>query len=162
MTLHFATAQYSYRGADRIDITWSGCGKLLRAGKEAPGAIFAPSDELACTFEAMQGNAGALLASQETQTGAVLERVLRDAYAELYRAEMRVSAGLSEYRYGALERLAVDRGVRPCPREWKAFLARTDRVTLVCFCTDHLRCHRPLLADILQKLGACYQGEIEA
>jgi hypothetical protein len=166
MTLHFATARLAYRGADRIDITRSGCVKLLRANKEAPGIIFAPSEELLYPFKAMQANADALtLASQAGAShslGAILHRATWEAYVELYRAEMRVSVGLPKSRHGALERLAVDRGVRSAATTWKAFLARTDRVTLVCFCSDALRCHRSVIADILQACGACYQGEIGA
>jgi uncharacterized protein YeaO (DUF488 family) len=42
--------------------------------------------------------------------------------------------------------------------EWDALLER-DEVTLVCYCQDHTRCHRTVLAEILVKLGATYAGE---
>lgn len=61
-------------------------------------------------------------------------------YVEKYTAEMRAS-----YR--------VNR------ETWDALLS-LDEVTIVCFCEDHNRCHRTVLArDILQKLGASYAGE---
>lgn len=42
---------------------------------------------------------------------------------------------------------------------WDALLSRSE-VTLCCYCVDHERCHRTLLArDILPKLGATYGGE---
>jgi len=41
---------------------------------------------------------------------------------------------------------------------WDALLAR-KRVVLVCFCKDVGHCHRRLLAEALQKLGAEYKGE---
>jgi uncharacterized protein YeaO (DUF488 family) len=46
------------------------------------------------------------------------------------------------------------------PGSWRALLAR-PRVVLVCYCANHERCHRTLLArDILPKLGAIYVGEL--
>jgi uncharacterized protein YeaO (DUF488 family) len=41
---------------------------------------------------------------------------------------------------------------------WDELLAR-ERVTLVCYCVDVNRCHRRVLARILVKLGAAYDGE---
>jgi uncharacterized protein YeaO (DUF488 family) len=61
------------------------------------------------------------------------------SYVELYTREMRES-----YRR--------HRGV------WDALLA-LDEVTLVCFCVNPARCHRTLLAALLVKLGAVYEGE---
>lgn len=43
--------------------------------------------------------------------------------------------------------------------KWTELMAR-DRVVLVCFCPPHAFCHRLLLADILVKLGATYEGEV--
>lgn len=43
---------------------------------------------------------------------------------------------------------------------WDALLQR-ERVVLVCFCADHLRCHRAILREtILPSLGAIDCGEI--
>ena len=41
---------------------------------------------------------------------------------------------------------------------WDALLAR-DEVTLLCYCTDPMHCHRTVLAEILGKLGATVRGE---
>lgn len=60
-------------------------------------------------------------------------------YVEQYTAEMRQS-----YR--------ANRAA------WDALLARAE-VTLCCYCTDALHCHRTVLAEILGKLGAVVKGE---
>ena len=44
---------------------------------------------------------------------------------------------------------------------WNRLLGR-ERVVLVCYCADPLRCHRGLLSDILVKLGANAFGELVA
>lgn len=41
---------------------------------------------------------------------------------------------------------------------WDALLAR-ESVTLLCYCTDPMHCHRTVLAEILGKLGAVVKGE---
>ncbi|WP_363321032.1 DUF488 family protein [Desulfobacula sp.] len=41
---------------------------------------------------------------------------------------------------------------------WDEILSR-DEVTLVCFCKTGSDCHRYLLAEYLEKLGAEYMGE---
>jgi uncharacterized protein YeaO (DUF488 family) len=41
---------------------------------------------------------------------------------------------------------------------WDEILSR-DEVTLVCFCRTGSDCHRYLLAEYLEKLGAEYMGE---
>lgn len=45
------------------------------------------------------------------------------------------------------------------PDVWATLLAR-PRVVLTCYCTNPLRCHRTLLARLLEKLGATFEGEI--
>ncbi len=43
---------------------------------------------------------------------------------------------------------------------WFGFLMK-DRVVLTCYCTDHEKCHRTILAkEILPKYGARYKGEL--
>ena len=42
------------------------------------------------------------------------------------------------------------------------WLLQQKKIVLVCDCTIPERCHRFWLADILEKLGAEYHGEIEA
>ena len=44
---------------------------------------------------------------------------------------------------------------------WEALLAQ-ERVVLGCHCVTPQQCHRKLLAKILVKLGASYQGELSA
>lgn len=62
-------------------------------------------------------------------------------YVEAYIAEMRES-----YRWYRTE--------------WQELLSR-DRVTLVCYCTDPIQCHRHLLRErILPALGAVDAGEV--
>lgn len=41
---------------------------------------------------------------------------------------------------------------------WAWLLARTE-VTLLCYCTDAVHCHRRLLAEILTQCGAVDRGE---
>jgi len=50
------------------------------------------------------------------------------------------------------------RSFREHSAAWSALLAR-DEVTLVCYCSDAVHCHRAVLAEILVKLGATYHGE---
>jgi len=45
------------------------------------------------------------------------------------------------------------------PEEWKALLAK-DRVVLKCYCRPYTFCHRTLLGNILQRMGATFKGEI--
>ena len=40
------------------------------------------------------------------------------------------------------------------------WLLKQPKVVLVCFCKKDVFCHRYLLAEILEKLGAIYRGEI--
>jgi uncharacterized protein YeaO (DUF488 family) len=63
-----------------------------------------------------------------------------ETYSERYTAEMR-------------------RSYRKHRAAWDELLAR-GHVVLVCYCVDHRRCHRSLLASILVKLGAVYDGEL--
>jgi hypothetical protein len=79
-----------------------------------------------------------LIAARKLHGAAAVEAAW-PSYVEKYTAEMRAS-----YRE---QRLA-----------WDALLARAE-VTLVCYCTDPAHCHRKLLAEILGKLGATYEGE---
>jgi uncharacterized protein YeaO (DUF488 family) len=64
------------------------------------------------------------------------------------------------YRLGYLDEMRSSyRANRPV---WDELLAR-KRSVLTCYCTDHNRCHRTILArDILRKLGARFDGELDA
>jgi uncharacterized protein YeaO (DUF488 family) len=42
---------------------------------------------------------------------------------------------------------------------WDQLLAR-QRAVLTCYCTNPERCHRRVLAHVLEKLGATYHGEL--
>lgn len=44
---------------------------------------------------------------------------------------------------------------------WESVLSR-DLVTLVCYCSSPTRCHRSLLAKLLEEQGAVYLGERDA
>lgn len=61
------------------------------------------------------------------------------AYSDAYRVEMRRS-------------YATDRAA------WDELLAR-ERATICCYCRAANGCHRSVLAAILAKLGAVYEGE---
>ena len=124
------TARVTYAGADRLDVT------RKSAGPE--GLPFAPLWAiLSPMLEAWKRWRAALTAFADR---VIEEGDLWSAYVHAYRHEMRAS-------YKA-HRAA-----------WDALLAR-ERVTLVCYCTDPLRCHRTLLArSFLTALGARYDGE---
>lgn len=64
------------------------------------------------------------------------------------------------YRVGYLNEMRTSyRTNRPV---WDELLAR-KRSVLTCYCTDHTRCHRTILArDILRKLGLKFDGELTA
>lgn len=142
------TARVSYGGTDRLDIT-------RKSGGEE-GAPFAPS---ALLFERMRSarEEAKALPSEEAQ------RLLGRAwtlYETDFIAEMRVSFGIHERSWRASEHAAYARGARAHAPAWKKLLAR-ESATLVCFCTDPLRCHRTLVARVLGKLGADVRGEVE-
>jgi hypothetical protein len=142
------TAPFRYRGSDRLDITRKSAGP--------DGIAFAPTWEiLRVVLDARRsGDAKAYEATREW-------------YAQSYTAEMRVSFGavpgskwwdsMSSAEQHDI-RFAMQRGVVPNPPAWAALLARRE-VTLVCYCPTPDRCHRTLLARILERLGARYLGE---
>jgi hypothetical protein len=163
--LRIFTARYTIRDARRFDITRSACDKAVRAGRAAPGEPFAPSRDLVYPAKAWSANAAAIAATPGAEDlAARLDRALGEAYALAYRAEMRVSLGhLPEARYGALERLAANRGVRRQPAAWIALLSGElagPEVVAVCFCPERDGCHRGLFAELLVAMGATDGGEI--
>lgn len=137
MTLQVYTARMGYRGPlPWLDITRKSAGP--------DGIAFAPSMRLlARTLWARKHVEGLREFGCEPQA-ASYERGSWEEYQREYIAEMRDS-------------------YRTARQAWDALLAR-DVVVLLCFCgeqhTRHRRCHRFLLADILEKLGATNQGEI--
>ena len=167
MTLEVWTARIGVHDPDALDITrGSGRGALAFAPSEAilwpaiNARRAAEKDrEMAAQFEAREEGAGVALRraadAREEQAWVDLE--------PKYLAEMRVSFGMQEGHkdFGALERLAVQHGVKPDRAAWRALLARR-RVVLACFCTNPERCHRRLLARILARCGAVDRGELKA
>ena len=142
------TAPFTYYGNDRLDVS---------PGSADPiGGWFAPSREIALANKAAWNQSNALGSS------------FASMFADIYTAEMRVRYGIvpGSEAWGTLSvddqsRVynALARGVEPTPSAWGALLAMRE-VTLVCTCADATRCHRVLLARILEKLGATYAGEM--
>ncbi|HEC63887.1 MAG TPA: hypothetical protein ENI23_01180 [bacterium] len=66
--------------------------------------------------------------------------------------------GLSKSKYKETYLLLMIKSREKHSQEWKELLAR-DKVTLVCFCKAGTFCHRLLLANFLEELGAVYKGE---
>ncbi len=167
MTLEVFTARIGTKDPDVLDIT-RGSGKGL-------GLTFAPSKDLLApaiaarrAAEKKREKAADLAAAGGIGTAQMLERQADDmenaawaVYEPRYMAEMRVSYGLAPEKHGPLERLAIERNVKPNRKAWAELLGR-KRVVLICYCTDPERCHRRLLAGILGKLGAVDRGEIGA
>jgi hypothetical protein len=136
--LRVLTGPYSTRDPDRLDITRAGCDKAPRARKAAPGEILAPSWRILNTALEWRLRFEDECLARGADVHDVIDRWYRDAYT----AEMCTSYRLRR-------------------AEWEALLRR-DRIVLVCFCRDPLRCHRSLAAEILAKLGAVNEGEIRA
>lgn len=130
MTCQVYTARYSIKDADRLDITRAGCDRLIKAGKPAPGEVFAPSAGLVYPF----------LRAFKSATTEARRAELWTKYVKLYNAEQ--------------DAKEIDRA-----HEY-ALIALRPRVVLVCFCEDCERCHRSLAGPQLTKWGAEYKGEI--
>ena len=126
------TSHYRSRDPDRLDITRAGCDRLLRENKPAPGVILAPSAKL--VFPAL--------------------RALKAA-----RSEDERTAIWLDYRRAYLEELRRNVACGIGPERLAALLSR-QRLVLVCFCTDPLRCHRSLAGGLLAERGAVYRGEM--
>ena len=130
LSLIVHTARISYQGTDRLDIT--------RKSGAGIGLLFAPSWKILTPM---------IDARRRWKTTATpfVDRVIEENrlwhdYAEAYLDEMR----------GSYARHRAD---------WESLLERSE-VTLCCYCSDYLACHRTLLANaVLTKLGATYKGE---
>lgn len=144
MPLEVWTTRISTRDPDRFDVT--------RKSGGAEGAIFAPSwailrpaldarreGQKLVRFASNPDLASILLDAYKAKAS-TMENEAWAAYVPAYTNEMRAS-----YRAN-----------RP---SWEILLARR-RVVLVCYCVDPARCHRTLLADILDKRGADVRGEL--
>lgn len=66
---------------------------------------------------------------------------------------------LSEQDYSSRYTNMMRQSYREKRARWD-WLLQQERVTLVCFCKAGDFCHRVLLARILVKLGASYEGEL--
>jgi len=131
MTLRVHTARVSYGGPDRFDVT--------RKSGGPEGTPFAPSWSILNHVIDLYKKAKSFRATGDDGVADAMEDSAWREYAPRYVEEMRLS-----YR-------------TEWPA-WEALLAR-DEVTLVCYCTNAERCHRRLLAEILVKLKAVYEGE---
>lgn len=132
MTLTVHTGRVSYAGPDRLDVT----------AKSAPpeGKAFAPSWKLVSWGLKMRAQAAKKRAMRESNADEFWEWSWK-IYSMRYKERLRIS-----YRQNR--------------RAWDRLLGR-ERVVLVCYCTDATYCHRRVLADVLEKLGAYNAGEIE-
>jgi uncharacterized protein YeaO (DUF488 family) len=126
------TARVSYGGPDRLDVT--------AKSAERHGKPFAPSWALVKWGLSQRAAHNRKLATRDRDADSFWQWTWK-LYEMRYVEQMRVS-----YVY---ERWA-----------WDALLRR-QHVVLVCYCTDVEHCHRRLLAEILVKLGATYQGEVD-
>ena len=68
------------------------------------------------------------------------------------------SGGLSEAQYTAMYIAAMNESICNYKEAWDTLLSM-DEATLVCFCPAGTFCHRHILAQILERLGARYLGE---
>jgi hypothetical protein len=66
---------------------------------------------------------------------------------------------ITPIQYSDLYRKMMEESVRKNWVVWKNLLD-AERITLVCFCRPGTFCHRHLLANMLQSLGADLGGEI--
>ena len=66
---------------------------------------------------------------------------------------------ITEKQYTDAYLLMMKESYKKNRKEWDDLLAK-DRIVLVCYCPAGAFCHRYLLANILVKLGATYEGEI--
>ena len=123
------TATYNYRGDDRVDTT-----RVHKGTTDTWGLAFAPPYWLLGTAKGwdVQLPRG-IEAPPDDEAGAW------GWYATHYTEAMRAS-----YR---------------TKREAWEFLLGMETATVVCFCASPEQCHRGLLAGILTKLGATYEGE---
>lgn len=143
MTLHVYTARYSIRDDDRLDITRSGAAKWWHKHHcVAPGEFLAPSNDL--------------LWPHRKRDEAIEERWSRgeidDAMAEAERTALSKT-----YTEGYVAELRVCYRVRRW--QWDALMS-LERICVVCYCPEPVRCHRLIAAHTLEKLGAIHEGEI--
>lgn len=81
----------------------------------------------------------------------LLDRALR-----IRKAKLETDETWAEYEAAYTKEMRAS--YRENRERWDALLAWPE-ATLLCFCNDPARCHRTVLARLLVKLGATYQGE---
>lgn len=90
------------------------------------------------------------------------KKMLRSAEERRARGEPAVE--LFEEWVWKLYRWRYEQRLRMSYREhrdaWERLLAR-EKVVLVCYCPNPKRCHRTILAQVLEKLGARFVGECD-
>lgn len=133
MPLRVSTARLGYVGADALDIT--------RKSGGTTGEPFAPSWSILSPALDARHHAEQLRKQGNHQEAERREAAAWDVYAPKYLEEMRSSYARNRAR-------------------WNELLARPS-VTLLCYCPQPTRCHRTLLAGILEKLGAEVVGEVK-
>ena len=132
MTLHVFTARMGYRAdADWLDVSLQG--NMRRAEKGEEGG----HRRIGLFFAPSPDLLYPYLSKRKF--GRLTDRDWDD-YRDGYTAEMR----RSYVRFS---------------RAWDVLLS-WERVVLLCMCTDPKECHRTVLAEILEKLGATRGGEI--
>lgn len=141
MTLHVHTSTLRYGGPDRLDIT--------RAKGEGIGLAFAPPWD-------MLSPALAIRRAIEKLEKRAVETLDVGRYDELVEAVNAFSWALYDRAFRYEMRLSY----RHQRAAWDELLGR-ERVVLVCFCPARERCHRSIVADLLVRLGAIDEGEIE-
>lgn len=180
MTLRFHTARYAYTGDDRLDVTRMGCSRLKTEGKPAPGDVWAPPGELlwpaknhmrladalhrrALTLP--EGSSHRLYLARECEK---LTRLCDQIYGDLYTAVLQITYGRRREKFSPNNRIASKWvHVRERRAEWDPLL-KADHWTIVCMCTDRTpsltqrwTCHRHTLANVLVRLGAVDEGELD-
>jgi uncharacterized protein YeaO (DUF488 family) len=141
VTLTVRTARIDYKASDRLDIT-------RKTGKE--GRFLAPSwDTLRPVIDARR-EFDALVKLQKERDDSLRDAV-REKIIDMQAAWLKyVPAYIDEMRAS----------YRRNRKHWDALLAR-DQVTLVCYCTNRMQCHRAILrTEILPRLGAADGGEV--
>jgi len=131
MLLHVHTARIHYSGPDRLDVT--------AKSATAEGKPFAPTWALVNWGLRMRSQAEQKKLRREPGADSYADWAWK-LYAMRYREQMRVS-----YVHQR--------------RAWDDLLKR-EHVVFVCYCVDPEHCHRRVLAEIFDKLGAHDAGEL--
>jgi hypothetical protein len=71
------------------------------------------------------------------------------------------NGGLSWEEYKDMYHRLMFRSFGQHREVWEEVMARDDLVVLVCFCPDHTKCHRSLLASIFAWMGHDWLGELK-